>query len=57
MNSWVYEGFDATYKKIGSDFFKTYYESNTYLLGKELVEKDWRKKYSTKKKIAPFGLI
>jgi len=38
MNSWVYEGFDATYKKIGSDFVKTYYESNTYLLGKELVE-------------------
>jgi arginyl-tRNA synthetase len=39
MNSWVYEGFDATYKKIGSDFDKTYYESNTYLLGKDLVEK------------------
>ena len=38
MNSWVYEGFEVTYKKIGSDFFKTYYESNTYLLGKELVE-------------------
>jgi len=38
MNSWVYEGFDTTYKKIGSDFAKTYYESNTYLLGKELVE-------------------
>ena len=44
MNSWVYEGFDATYKKIGSDFFKTYYESNTYLLGKELVEKGLEKK-------------
>jgi arginyl-tRNA synthetase len=27
MNSWVYEGFDTTYKKIGSDFAKTYYES------------------------------
>ncbi len=38
MNSWVYEGFDATYKRIGSDFDKTYYESNTYLLGKDLVE-------------------
>jgi arginyl-tRNA synthetase len=38
MNSWVYEGFDSTYKKIGSDFAKTYYESSTYLLGKELVE-------------------
>jgi arginyl-tRNA synthetase len=38
MNSWVYEGFDATYKRIGSDFDKIYYESNTYLLGKDLVE-------------------
>ncbi len=38
MNSWVYEGFDATYKNIGSDFEKTYYESNTYLLGKKTVE-------------------
>jgi len=39
MNSWVYEGFDQTYKTIGSDFDKIYYESNTYLLGKGLVEK------------------
>src|SRR5450631_2070097 len=38
MNSWVYAGFDITYKRIGSDFDKTYYESNTYLLGKDLVE-------------------
>lgn len=38
MNSWVYEGFDETYQRIGSDFDKTYYESNTYLLGKDLVE-------------------
>ncbi|MES1223733.1 MAG: arginine--tRNA ligase, partial [Bacteroidota bacterium] len=38
MNAWVYEGFDVTYKRIGSDFDKTYYESNTYLLGKDLVE-------------------
>lgn len=38
MNSWVYEGFDTTYKNIGSDFEKTYYESNTYLLGKKTVE-------------------
>jgi len=38
MNSWVYAGFDVTYKKIGSDFDKTYYESNTYLLGKKTVE-------------------
>ncbi|MFT4612224.1 MAG: arginyl-tRNA synthetase [Glaciecola sp.] len=37
MNSWVYEGFDATYKSIGVDFDKLYYESQTYLLGKEFV--------------------
>src|SRR6478735_8138283 len=38
MNSWVYEGFDTTYARIGSDFDKTYYESDTYLLGKDLVD-------------------
>jgi len=38
MNGWVYEGFDVTYKRIGSDFAKTYYESDTYLLGKDTVE-------------------
>jgi arginyl-tRNA synthetase len=38
MNHWVYEGFDQTYKRIGSDFQKTYYESETYLLGKKYVE-------------------
>lgn len=37
MNGWVYEGFDATYKKMGVDFDKLYYESDTYLLGKEEV--------------------
>jgi arginyl-tRNA synthetase len=39
MNGWVYEGFDVTYKRIGTDFDKIYYESNTYLLGKDLVDK------------------
>lgn len=38
MNGWVYDGFDETYKRIGSDFDKTYYESDTYLLGKKLVQ-------------------
>ncbi|MEP7163769.1 MAG: arginine--tRNA ligase [Ferruginibacter sp.] len=38
MNGWVYQGFDVTYKNIGSDFDKTYYESNTYLLGRKTVE-------------------
>jgi arginyl-tRNA synthetase len=38
MNGWVYEGFEATYKNIGVDFDSYYYESNTYLLGKEVVD-------------------
>lgn len=38
MNSWVFAGFDETYKKIGVSFDKVYYESNTYLLGKDVVE-------------------
>jgi arginyl-tRNA synthetase len=38
MNEWVYKGFDITYHSIGSDFDKTYYESNTYLLGKDIVQ-------------------
>lgn len=43
MNSWVYSGFDITYKRIGSDFNKMYYESDTYLLGKKLVEEGLQK--------------
>lgn len=39
MNGWVYAGFDATYKRMGVDFEKLYYESDTYLLGKEEVMK------------------
>ena len=37
MNSWVYEGFDQTYKKLNVDFDSMYYESNTYLIGKDIV--------------------
>ncbi len=37
MNNWVYEGFDETYKRLGVDFDKIYYESDTYLVGKETV--------------------
>lgn len=37
MNGWVYEGFDVTYKKLGVQFDKFYYESSTYLLGKNIV--------------------
>ena len=49
MNGWVYEGFEQTYKRLGVDFDKIYYESETYLLGKELVRKDWIKKVFYKK--------
>lgn len=38
MNEWVYNGFDETFKRIGADFDKTYYESETYLPGKRFVE-------------------
>lgn len=39
MNKWVYDGFDITYRRMGVDFDKIYYESDTYLQGKELVLK------------------
>ncbi|MDR0228549.1 MAG: arginine--tRNA ligase [Flavobacteriaceae bacterium] len=38
MNQWVYDGFAVSYKNLGVDFDKVYYESNTYLLGKDVVE-------------------
>ena len=43
MNGWVYDGFNATYEKIGVGFDKTYYESETYLLGKDIVEEGLQK--------------
>lgn len=43
MNGWVYAGFDTTYKRIGSDFQTIYYESETYLLGKQYVDEGLEK--------------
>lgn len=43
MNAWVYAGFDETYRKMGVDFDKMYYESDTYLLGKLRVEEGLEK--------------
>lgn len=43
MNAWVYKGFDATYKALGVDFDSLYYESDTYLLGKDVVEQGLEK--------------
>ncbi len=39
MNAWVYDGFDVTYQTMGVDFDEIYYESDTYILGKDVVEK------------------
>ena len=49
MNSWVYKGFDKTYKKMGVDFDKIYYESETFKLGKKLVEDGLSKSILLKK--------
>jgi arginyl-tRNA synthetase len=49
MNGWVYDGFNATYKMIGVDFDKFYYESQTYLLGKNIVEEGLEKEVFFKK--------
>lgn len=43
MNSWVYDGFEVTYKRLGIDFDQMYYESQTYLLGKQLVNEGLEK--------------
>jgi arginyl-tRNA synthetase len=43
MNGWVYAGFSETYKRLGVDFDKYYYESNTYLLGKDIIEEGLEK--------------
>src|SRR5690606_2861918 len=39
MNGWVYQGFNETYKRLGVDFDHVQYESNTYVLGKDLIQK------------------
>ena len=49
MNDWVYDGFSSTYKAIGSDFDKIYYESNTYLSGKDIVQEGLEKNVFYKK--------
>ncbi len=49
MNSWVYKGFEETFRQIGCDFKKHYHESETFLLGKEVVEEGLEKKVFFKK--------
>ncbi len=49
MNQWVYDGFEVTYKNLGVDFDKLYYESETYLLGKEFIAEGLKSKVFYKK--------
>lgn len=49
MNGWVYDGFDKTYQRMGVDFNELYYESNTYLKGKEVVQEGLEKNVFYKK--------
>ncbi len=49
MNGWVYKGFEETYSRIGADFDHTFYESNTYLLGKDFVQEGLQKNILFKK--------
>lgn len=49
MNTWVYAGFDVTYKSLGVEFDQYYYESDTYLLGKDIIEEGLAKKVFFKK--------
>jgi arginyl-tRNA synthetase len=49
MNQWVYKGFDVTYKRIGAEFDKIYYESDTYILGREFVKEGLKKNVFFKK--------
>ncbi len=58
MNSWVYAGFDETYRKLGVDFDKIYYESETYIIGKEIVLAALEQRiFFTKMRIVQSGLI
>jgi arginyl-tRNA synthetase len=49
MNRWVYQGFEETYQKLGVAFDKFYYESDTYLLGKDIIEEGLKKEIFYKK--------
>ena len=44
MNEWVYDGFNQTYKRLGVNFDQVQYESNTYLLGKDIIQEGLQKK-------------
>ena len=56
MNGWVYKGFEHTYKTMGVSFDKLYYESDTYALGKDVVQEGLKKKFFTEKQMVLYGL-
>ncbi|KAF5300523.1 hypothetical protein FQR65_LT19359 [Abscondita terminalis] len=55
MNGWVYKGFNASYARMGVDFDQRQYESNTYILGKDLIQEDWIKAFYSVKMTVPYG--
>lgn len=57
MNQWVYDGFEVTYKNLGVTFDSYYYESKTYLLGKDIIEKGLKENVFFKKDDGLYGLI
>ena len=57
MNSWVYEGFEETYKNLGVDFDSYYYESDTYLLGKEFISTGLKSGVFYKKEVREGSMI
>ena len=57
MNSWVYAGFDETYRLLGVEFDKIYYESETYMFGKDIVLDALKNNILYQKKIVLYGWI
>ena len=57
MNGWVYDGFEKTYTSLGVEFDSYYYESNTYLLGKDNIEEGLEMVFFIAKKTDRFGVI
>ena len=57
MNQWVYDGFEQTYNNLGITFDRVYYESETYLLGKEIVKEGLAKRPSTNIPTVPYVWI
>lgn len=55
MNEWVYAGFDETYKALGVSFDKIYYESDTYLVGKQAVEEGLKRAFSSARRTVRYG--